>query len=91
MPTTIIEDVFDSLRVNHPLLAAIDFNNTTYMTEWILNKNGKQKAVWGEITKEIEEELSGDFEKLDIIMHILTAFMPIAKSMLDLGPTWLDS
>lgn len=91
MPTTIIEDVFDSLRANHPLLAAIDFNNTTYMTEWILNKNGKQKAVWGEITKEIEEELSGDFEKLDIIMHILTAFMPIAKSMLDLGPTWLDS
>lgn len=91
MPQTIIEDVFDNLRVNHPLLAAIDFNNTTYMTEWILNKNGKQKAVWGEITKEIEDELSGEFEKLDIIMHILTAFMPIAKSMLDLGPTWLDS
>lgn len=91
MPKTIIEDVFDSLKAEHKLLSAIDFNNTTYVTEWILNKNGKQKAVWGEITAEIEKELSGDFEKLEMTMYILTAFMPVAKSMLDLGATWLDS
>ena len=91
MPKTIIEDVFDSLKAEHRLLSVIDFNNTTYVTEWILNKNGKQKAVWGEITAEIEKELSGDFEKLDMVMFSLTAFMPVAKSMLDLGPTWLDS
>ncbi len=91
MPKTIFEDVFDSLKVAHPLLDAIDFNNTTYVTEWILNKNGKQKAVWGEITAEIEHELSGEFEKLNMVMFSLTAFMPVAKSMLDLGPTWLDS
>lgn len=91
MPKTIIEDVFDSLKAEHKLLSAIDFNNTTFVTEWILNKNGKQKAVWGEITAEIEKELSGDFEKLEMTMYILTAFMPVAKSMLDLGATWLDS
>lgn len=91
MPKTIIEDVFDSLKAEHRLLSVIDFNNTTYVTEWILNKNGKQKAVWGEITAEIEKELSGDFEKLDVVMFSLTAFMPVAKSMLDLGATWLDS
>lgn len=91
MPKTIIEDVFDSLKAEHKLLSVIDFNNTTYVTEWILNKNGKQKAVWGEITAEIVKELSGDFEKLDMVMFSLTAFMPVAKSMLDLGPTWLDS
>lgn len=91
MPKTIIEDVFDSLKAEHKLLSVIDFNNTTYVTEWILNKNGKQKAVWGEITAEIEKELSGDFEKLDMVMFSLTAFMPVAKSMLDLGSTWLDS
>ena len=44
MPKTIFEDVFDSLKAEHELLSLIDFNNTTYMTEWILNKNGKQKA-----------------------------------------------
>ncbi len=91
MPKTIIEDVFDSLKAEHKLLSVIDFNNTTFVTEWILNKNGKQKAVWGEITKKIEEELSGEFEKLDMVMFSLTAFMPVAKSMLDLGATWLDS
>ncbi|MCM1089093.1 MAG: phage major capsid protein [Muribaculaceae bacterium] len=91
MPKTIIEDVFDSLKAEHRLLAAIDFDNTTYVTEWILNKNGKQKAVWGDITAKIEKELSGDFEKLDMVMFSLTAFMPVAKSMLDLGPAWLDS
>lgn len=91
MPKTIIEDVFDSLKAEHRLLSVIDFNNTTYVAEWILNKNGKQKAVWGEITAEIEKELSGDFEKLDMVMFSLTAFMPVAKSMLDLGATWLDS
>lgn len=91
MPKTIIEDVFDSLKAEHKLLSVIDFNNTTYVTEWILNKNGKQKAKWGEITAEIEKELSGEFEKLNMVMFSLTAFMPIAKSMLDLGPAWLDS
>lgn len=91
MPTTIIEDVFDSLKAEHKLLSVIDFNNTTYVTEWILNKNGKQKAKWGEITAEFEKELSGEFEKLDMVMFSLTAFMPVAKSMLDLGPAWLDS
>lgn len=91
MPKTIIEDVFDSLKAEHKLLSVIDFNNTTYVTEWILNKNGKQKAKWGEITAEFEKELSGEFEKLDMVMYSLTAFMPIAKSMLDLGPVWIDS
>lgn len=91
MPETIIEDVFEGLKLAHPLLNAIDFNNTTYVTEWILNKNGKQKAVWGKITAEVEEELEGNFEKLDMVLYSLLAFMPVAKSMLDLGPAWLDS
>lgn len=91
MPKTIIEDVFDSLKAEHPLLSAIDFVDSTYVTEWILNKNGKQKALWGEITAEYEKELSGAFEKMDMVMFSLTAFLPVAKSMLDLGPTWIDS
>lgn len=91
MPETIIESVFEDLKMEHPLLAAINFQNTTYMTEWILNKNGKQKAVWGAITAEITEELDGDFEKLSMVLNSLTAFMPVAKSMLDLGASWLDS
>ena len=91
MPETIIEDVFEDLQREHELLAAINFQNTTYVTEWILNKNGKQRAVWGAITAEITKELEGEFEKLNMTMFSLTAFLPVAKSMLDLGATWLDS
>lgn len=91
MPKTIIESVFEDLQREHPLLAAVNFTNTTYMTEFILNKNGKQKAVWGTITAEITKELEGDFEKFDVVLNSLTAFLPVAKSMLDLGATWLDS
>lgn len=91
MPETIIEDVFESLRREHPLLAAINFQNTTYVTEWILNKNGKQKAQWGAITAEITKELEGEFEKMNMTLNSLTAFLPVAKSMLDLGAQWLDS
>ena len=91
MPKTIIEDVYDSLKLEHLLLAKIDFKNTSYITEWIMNKNGKQKAIWGDITAEITKELEGSFEKLDMLMYSLTAFLPVAKSMLDLGATWLDS
>lgn len=91
MPKTIIEDVLDGLKAEHPLLSTVNFVDTTYVTEWILNKNGKQKAIWGRITAKIEKELSGEFEKLNMVMYSLMAFMPVAKSMLDLGPTWLDS
>ena len=91
MPETIIESVFEDLQREHPLLAAINFQNTTYMTEWILNKNGKQKAVWGAVTAEITKELEGEFEKMSMVLNSLTAFLPVAKSMLDLGEGWLDS
>ena len=91
MPETIIESVFEDLQREHPLLAAINFQNTTYMTEWILNKNGKQKAVWGAVTATITEELNGEFEKLSMVLNSLTAFIPVAKSMLDLGESWIDS
>lgn len=91
MPETIIEDVFEDLKAEHPLLAAINFQNTTYVTEWIMNKNGKQKATWGKITSEFKKELEGEFEKMNMTMYSLTAFLPVAKSMLDLGAQWLDS
>ena len=91
MPETIIEDVFEDLRREHPLLAAINFQNTTYVTEWILSKNGKQKEKWGAITAEVTKELEGEFEKMNMTLNSLTAWLPVAKSMLDLGAQWLDS
>lgn len=90
MPKTTIDSVFEDLQADHPLLEAIDFQNTSGLIEWLTNTNTKQLASWGTLTAEIVKELSGGFKKIDLQHNKLSAFMIVAKSMLDLGPAWLD-
>lgn len=90
MPRTIIDATFEDLQQAHPLLDAIDFENTSGMIEWYMNTNTKQLATWGTLTDEITKELSSGFKKINLMMNKLSAWIPIAKSMLDLGPAWLD-
>ena len=90
MPTTIIEDVYKNLRDNHPLLGAIDFQYTGYITKWILNDHTVQKAVWGPINSEIVKEITSAFKTETINQSKLSAYAVIENDMLDLGPTFLD-
>ncbi len=90
LPVTTIDAVFDDLTTNHPLLEAIDFQNTSGLIEFIVNSNGKQLATWGTLTSTIVTELTSGFKKINMGLHKLSAFLPVAKSMLDLGPVWLD-
>lgn len=91
MPETILTDVFKDLIEEHPLLGEINFQNTSYTTTWIMNDHSKQTCAWGELTDEITKEISSGFKKIQTNMYKLSAFLIIDKSMLDLGPTWLDS
>lgn len=90
MPKTTIDSVFEDLQAEHELLEVIDFQNTSGLIEWLMNTNTKQLAAWGALTAEIVKELSGGFKKIDLQHNKLSAFMIVAKSMLDLGPAWLD-
>lgn len=90
MPTTIIEDVYKHLVEDHPLLAAINFQNVGYLTKWVLNDHATQTAVWGTITDEIVKEITSAFKVQEINQSKLSAFAIIEKGMLDLGPTFLD-
>ena len=90
-PTTIIDAVFDELETQHPLLSAIDFRATTGLTKIITNTNGQQRAAWGALTAEIVQELTSGFKEVDMSLDKLSAFIPVSKPMLDLGPVWLDS
>ena len=90
MPKTVIDAVFEDLQQNHPLLDAINFVNTSGLIEYIVNTNSKQLASWGTLTATIVKELSSGFKKIDLKQKKLSAWMPVAKSMLDLGPVWLD-
>lgn len=90
LPITTIDAVFEDLIANHPLLDLINFQNTSGLIEFIVNTNGKQLAVWGPLTATITKELTSGFKKVNMGLNKLSAFLPVAKSMLDLGPVWLD-
>ena len=90
LPKTTIDAVFDDLTDQHPLLDAINFQNTSGLIEMIVNTGTKQLATWSALTAEIVKELTGGFKKVNMSLHKLSAFLPVAKAMLDLGPVWLD-
>lgn len=90
-PETVIDNVIADIKTDHPLLAAINFTNTTVLTKMIINKQGAQLAQWGALDSAIAKELSGAIGKIDLTLCKLSAFMPISKDMLAVGPTWIDA
>ena len=91
LPFTVIDNVMEDLKANHPLLDMIDFQNMTAVKKMLFNKQGKQLAVWGKINSAITEELEGTIGEVDITLNKLTAFIPVAKDMLQVGPQWVDA
>lgn len=91
LPETVIDNVMVDMRAAHPLLEMIDFQNMTALTKMLMNKKGIQLAKWGKITSAITKELEGAIGKLDLSLNKLTAFMPVAKDMLLVGPQWIDA
>ena len=90
MPETVIESVFEDLRANHPLLSVINFIPATGRVRMLVNTNGRQEAQWGDLCDEIVKELLAGFKEVDSGLMKLTAFLPVCKASLDLGPEWLD-
>lgn len=89
LPKTTIDAIFEDLTANHPLLDAIDFQNTGALAE-ILVSTSSGVAGWGDLTATINKELAGAFAIIELGQKKLSAFIPVAKSMLDLGPAWMD-
>lgn len=91
MPETIIEDVYRDLVERHPLLSKIQFQNVKYLTSWLLSNGSADTAVWGEINSTITEQIAGSFKSINMTQGKLSAYVLIARDMLDLGPNFLDS
>ena len=91
MPDTIINRVFEELQTEHPLLRAINFIPTGAAVKIVTNTNGYQTAVWGELCDEITKEILAGFAVVNTTLFKLSAFLPVCKAMLDLGPEWLDN
>lgn len=90
LPETVIDSVFEDLRTNHPLLSKINFMASGGAITMMMNTNGYQEAAWGKLTSKIVEELTSGFKEVSTTLYKLSAFLPVCKAMLDLGPEWLD-
>jgi hypothetical protein len=89
IPDTVINSVFEDIQKTHPLLAAINFTNTNAMVKMLLSTNGGT-AMWGALGDIVSSELNASFTEIDLTAAQLTAYIPVAKYMLELGPTWMD-
>lgn len=90
LPESEINAVFEDLAAEHPLLEAVDFQNTSALTKLIFDSSETQMAVWGELTSAITKELEGSVKIVELVLNKLTAFMYMSNDMLDLGPIWVE-
>lgn len=89
LPETTQERVFEDIEKEHKLLQAIGIQNLGAVTEFIFS-DPEGAAVWGPLFEEIKGQLNASFRKETITQLKLTAFLPISKDMLKLGPEWIE-
>lgn len=90
LPVTIVEEVFNDLIQDHPLLDRIDFRNLTYSSRFIVSKESGI-AVFGNITSAIVKEIEAEFENIEMTQKKLSAYFLLSEDIVDLGPEWIDS
>jgi hypothetical protein len=91
LPETIINAVFDDITEEHPLLSEIKFENASALIKWLYSTmDGRFLAWWGPLCSEIKKQLAAQFNYLNLEQTKLSAYVPVCKAMLDLGPAWLD-
>ena len=88
LPETVVEEVFEDLKTNHPLLSVIKFRNTTIRLK-VLTAETSGVAIWGPIHAEIAGQLDQTFKEEDFSQNKLTAFIVVPKDAEKFGPTWL--
>lgn len=91
MPETVIDTVISDMRESHPLLDNIDFLNCQGVIKMIVNADNIDLATWSALNSAIATELAGKIDTMDMTLAKLSAFIPVSKDMLKLGPAWLDN
>lgn len=91
MPETVIDEVLNNIQESHELLNTINFINAQGAIKMIVNADNLDLATWNALTTKIATELTGKIDVADLTLAKLSAFIPIPKDMLDLGPAWIDN
>lgn len=91
LPETVIDAVFLDIQESHPLLSEINFVNTAALVKYIYSTlDGRLMATWGKLCDEVVKDVSSGFDTIDLTLKKLSAFIPVCKAMLEVGPEWLD-
>lgn len=91
LPKTVIDAIFEDIVENHPLLDAINFQDTGILVEILVStQDGRHMATWGKLCDDIVTELTAGTDVIDLKQKKLSAFIPICKAMLEIGPVWID-
>jgi HK97 family phage major capsid protein len=90
-PLTIINEVMEDMKQEHPLLAAVDTVNATGLMKFLVNTDAGDNATWGALESEITKEIASGFAEIEMGQFKLSAWMPISIDMLELGAKWLDT
>ncbi|MBR1701938.1 MAG: phage major capsid protein [Lachnospiraceae bacterium] len=90
-PLTIINQVMEDMKQEHPLLAEVDTVSATGLMKYLMNTDEGDNAVWGDLEEAITKEISSGFVDLELGQFKLSAWMPISIDMLELGANWLDT
>lgn len=89
LPETVIDAIFTDIVTTHPLLEAIDLRNTGALVKILLSTTGGV-AKWGTIDAAASSELAANFIEVDLTVAALTAYIPVNKHMIHMGPEWID-
>ena len=90
-PLTIINEVMEDMKQEHPLLAAVDTVNATGLMKFLVNTDAGDNATWGALESQITKEIASGFAEIEMGQFKLSAWMPISIDMLELGAKWLDT
>lgn len=90
IPKTMVQRIFDDLKVENELLNLVDFVNTTGASEWMVSIAEAPIAAWGELCDPITKELSVGFKVVNTLTNKLSCYIPYCKSIIDLGYEWQD-
>jgi hypothetical protein len=91
LPETVIDAIFEDITEAHPLLSIIDFQNTSVLIKYLYSTmDTRHLATWGPLCGPISKTVQAEFKLLNLEQTKLSAWIPICKAMLDLGPAWLD-
>lgn len=89
LPETTIDEIFEDLTTEHPLLDAIGLKSAGIRLKFLRSETSGQ-AVWGKVFDEIKGQLDATFSDEVAIQNKLTAFVVVPKDLADLSVNWIE-